>query len=274
MDQQFNIDFIIAGVQKSATTWLYECLEKHPSLNMKSTKNEDAYFESQLFHKNGEEWYQSLFAEKKGLKGCVSVDYIEDLQAITALQQRFPNVKVILSLRNPVERMCSAILWYQRKNLLPIKPIEEILTETVKNPSETHQDLIERSTYTAKLKFLKANFSERMHITLFDDVKQDALKTLKQVFSFLSIDETFVPSNLNTIPKKNTGNKFTMQLQRLAPNSKVVGALVNRINQNTQSSDKKYLLPNTLKEQLNQLFVNDIEEASAVLDLDLKSKWF
>ena len=55
-----KIDFLIIGAQKSATSWLYDCISEHPQICVPKQKKEIEYIGGELYKKNGLEWYFSL----------------------------------------------------------------------------------------------------------------------------------------------------------------------------------------------------------------------
>jgi hypothetical protein len=117
-------DFIIIGAAKSGTTTLYGALSEHPFV--RPCIADDAYFlgtkEIRFFdyaYFRGEDWYRSHFpleserdefAREHGrpfLTGEGSPSYISHVWAPERMQEVVPGVKLIASLRNPVDRAYS-----------------------------------------------------------------------------------------------------------------------------------------------------------------------
>ena len=68
--------------------------------------------------KNGDQWYFNLFNDCNGvIFGDVSVDYICNNESPKLLYERFPNLKLIISLRNPVDRAISHIIGIIEKEI-------------------------------------------------------------------------------------------------------------------------------------------------------------
>ena len=116
-------DFIIAGYQKCGTTALWKNLQQHPKIYMASRLlyAMPDYPEIDFFNEktkastwnNGFDWYKSLF--KEGFVcGEKSPSYHS---AAERIQQYLPDVKIIMSLRNPTDRAFSAYFFY--KKMLP-----------------------------------------------------------------------------------------------------------------------------------------------------------
>ncbi len=99
--------FIIIGAQRSGTTSLYEYLIKHPQVKEASTK-EIHFFDYN--YNNGISWYLSQFpkpTDDRIISGEASPYYIFHPLAAQRIFQSFPTVKIIVLLRNPVDRAYS-----------------------------------------------------------------------------------------------------------------------------------------------------------------------
>lgn len=100
-----DIDFVIIGAAKSATTWLQTQLQSDPSVYMPDP--ELHYFSRE--YDRGADWYLSHF-DDKGLGKTVgekSNSYLYEPMAAERLHRDLPQVKLIAQLRNPVERAYS-----------------------------------------------------------------------------------------------------------------------------------------------------------------------
>jgi len=100
-----NIDFIIIGAAKSATTWLQTQLQSDPGVYMPDP--ELHYFSRE--YGRGEDWYLSQFSEDGAgrLVGEKSNSYLYVPEAPGRLHRHLPHAKLIVQLRNPVERAYS-----------------------------------------------------------------------------------------------------------------------------------------------------------------------
>jgi hypothetical protein len=116
--------FIIIGVQKGGTTSLYRYLEQHPCVAPAFAK-EVHFFDNHNRAYNfgkGMAWYRSHFVyhtqqlykqlvyKQPLITGEASPDYIFDLHAPERIASALPNVKLIVLLRNPVDRAYSHYL--------------------------------------------------------------------------------------------------------------------------------------------------------------------
>lgn len=114
------LEFIIAGAQKAGTTSLYRYLEEHPNVVTPITK-ELAFFDRNF--DRGTRWYRLHFPlsstdnsshglRKRTISGESTAYYIFHPLAPQRIAETLPRVKIIILLRNPVDR---AFSHYQHK---------------------------------------------------------------------------------------------------------------------------------------------------------------
>jgi Sulfotransferase domain len=111
-------DFMIVGAQKAGTTALYEYLSQHPQIQPTKEK-ELHYFNCDARYKNGIEFYRSFFqpvVESK-LAFDASPGYLHNPEAPGRIYAHNPDVKIIILLRDPVERAYSAWNMYRKMYL-------------------------------------------------------------------------------------------------------------------------------------------------------------
>ena len=102
-------DFVIIGGQRCGTTSLFDCLSQHrgiePSLN-----KEVHYFD--LAFERGTGWYKAHFPLESKISGRVTFEatpnYLASFDAPNRMQSVIPDVKLVVLLRDPVERAHSS----------------------------------------------------------------------------------------------------------------------------------------------------------------------
>jgi Sulfotransferase domain len=96
-------DFLGIGVPKAGTTWLFENLAAHPEVFI-PLKKEIHYFDRNWFQPLS--WYSRRFAEGIGrVKGEITPTYCSlPLRRIRAIRSLIPAVRLLVLLRDPVER--------------------------------------------------------------------------------------------------------------------------------------------------------------------------
>ncbi len=101
-----DIDFVIIGAAKSATTWLQAQLQSDPDVYMPDA--ELHYFSRE--YARGRDWYLSQFGEGARGKtvGEKSNSYLYSPDAAARLYRDLPQARLVAQLRNPVERAYSS----------------------------------------------------------------------------------------------------------------------------------------------------------------------
>jgi hypothetical protein len=113
----YEPSFFLLGAQKAGTTSLIQYLVAHPKIIAPKYK-EIAYFSDATKYANGIDWYRAHFESKKqpilgkrkpidGITGDASANHFESLEAPARLKQAYPDAKLIILLRNPVDRAFS-----------------------------------------------------------------------------------------------------------------------------------------------------------------------
>ncbi len=105
-----NPNFIIIGTVKGGTTSLYSYLTKHP-LILPAIRKEIYFWNDKRSFDRGLDWYYSHFPEISTNQICnsgeASPNYLLSPHAGERLAQVFPQTKLILLLRNPIDRAVS-----------------------------------------------------------------------------------------------------------------------------------------------------------------------
>ncbi|MDY7023739.1 MAG: tetratricopeptide repeat protein, partial [Cyanobacteriota bacterium] len=190
--------FLIVGTQKGGTTSLYRYLEKHPQI-LPAIKKE-VYFWN-YHYKRGLDWYLSHFPslrEPTCLTGEATPNYIEDEQVAQRIAEIFPDMKLILLLRNPVERTISQYHHWVRLGIEEQSLTEAILAEIelLRDYPQTSIDpkywqsykYIWRGMYIEFLQQWMMYFPvENFLILKSEDFYRSPQTEMKKVFDFLQI---------------------------------------------------------------------------------------
>ena len=107
-------DFIIVGAQKAGTTSLHAYLVQHPEITGPYVK-EVHYFDGGLNPQfdsfaEGENWYRAHFPFKRDVRGLAfeaSPLYLFNPLCAERIYNRAPTAKIIIMLRDPIERALS-----------------------------------------------------------------------------------------------------------------------------------------------------------------------
>ncbi len=235
-----SLDFLVIGAQKCATTWLHDCLGEHPELALPKHKLEMAYLGGDLVQERGPEWYFAQLPEAPagGARGHVSVEYLADPRSPAEVHRHLPNVRLIVSLRDPVDRAVSAYHWYVRKTALPAVPVEEGLRQAMEgmdDESPAHaplRDVLERGFYAEQIERYLTHFPiDRFLFVDYHDIARAPERVLAQVFGFLGVDPSFRPPSIATRPLLNSYVGALTRIQRLVPNTRQAGKALDLVHQ-------------------------------------------
>jgi hypothetical protein len=213
--------FIIIGAAKAGTTSLYTYLIQHSQI-LEATHKEVHFFD--VKYQNGVIFYRSHFPLRAKMKqgvitGEASPGYLFHPHVPRRIFQLLPNVKLIVLLRDPVDRAISHYFHSVREDgeLLPIEEAfrneEKILAEELikMQKDESYYSEIyrtrsykRRGVYVDQLTNYLNYFSiNQILILKSEDLFSDPLKLLSGVFAFLNIDSSFLPNDLTP---KNVGD--------------------------------------------------------------------
>jgi hypothetical protein len=113
--------FIIGGAPRSGTTWLYELLDRHPTIYMaKPVSPEPKFFLVDDIYERGLEYYSQRWFQAvppSQLAGEKSTNYLESPLVAERIALALPTVKLVFVLRDPVERAYSNYLWSKMNGL-------------------------------------------------------------------------------------------------------------------------------------------------------------
>lgn len=179
---RFNdIDFLIIGAGKSATTWLQTQLQADPAVYMPDP--ELHYFSREYIR--GDDWYLSQFSEAATGKtvGEKSNSYLYEPEAADRIHRVLPHVKLIAQLRNPVERAYSNYCMLFRRGEVG----EDI--ETYLDPSHNENlRLLVAGNFAPHLQAFIDRFGrEKLLILFFEGVRSDPEKQMSLVWAHLGL---------------------------------------------------------------------------------------
>jgi hypothetical protein len=184
-------DFIGIGAQRSGTSWIYACLYEHPQICM--PRKEINFFSRERNWSRGFEWYEGIFGEcpPTKLSGEFSTSYLTDADTPARIRDRYPDVRLIVSLRHPVDRAYSSYLNDIVGGGVATK-------EGFREALQSHPEYLETGRYAQHLRnFLDLFPRDRLLVSIFDDARRDPFAAIQSMYRFLEVDPTFRPSMLD-----------------------------------------------------------------------------
>jgi hypothetical protein len=191
-------NFLVIGAQKAATTSIYFLLKSHYDVFM-AEKKELHFFNTDYNHQRGLRFYSSYFLGWKGEKaiGEATPGYLHNPEVPKRIYDAIPNVKLIVSLRDPIDRAYSAYVMQQSKGSeFPGRSFEEAVKATPEyiEFGRYHKHLLRYLNYFSKTQFC---------ILLYEELKTDPHKFYKSIFDFLEIDRLELLQE--DLPRPNLG---------------------------------------------------------------------
>lgn len=285
---------------RCGTTSLYHYLKEHPDVFMSRVK-EPSFFlaQSQPVPEKGigddardycRDWddYVRLFEKSEGCRavGEASADnlYHAD-KVIPHIHRHLGDPKIIISLRDPVERAFSAytFLISERREFLSF---EDGLAQEEKRRREGWRHIWfykEAGFYFRCVKAYLENFSS-VTVCLFDDLKMRPVPLVQDLYRFLGVDPSFVPDvtvryKASGIPRSQAINRLFEEPSRLRSLARAVGTLLlkedgwikwrDRLKARTYA--RAGMKPET-RARLEAAFSEDILELQELIGRDL-SAW-
>ena len=177
-------DFQGIGAQKGGTTWLYENLRCHPQLFL--PKHKELHYFDNGFHKSLRS-YSRHFAPGSGkVRGEITPAYgIIPPSRIRFIRALLPEVKLILLMRNPVDRAWS----HAMMNLVSRaeRRLEDVTDAEFKSYLKT-DDCRKRSDYGMLLDNWMSVFPrERFFLGFYEDLAEHPEDLLSGVFDHLGV---------------------------------------------------------------------------------------
>jgi len=225
--------FLIIGAQKCGTTSLFYYLSQHPQLNLPTIK-EIHFFD--LEYERGIDWYYRSFPKNpflnNKLTGEASPYYLFHPLVPERVFKHLPKVKIIVLLRNPIERAYSHYHHQRKLGNEPIQSFEEaIINEELRiseeeeklkrgimneSPAHRHYSYLSRGLYSVQIEIWMRYFSmSQMLFIKSEDLFEHPKPVLNKVYDFLIIrkilPQCLTPQNTNDYPDINFNTRENLR---------------------------------------------------------------
>ncbi len=215
-------NFLIIGAQKAGTTWLAYQLERHPEIYL--PKEEIHYFDKGFNYSKGLNWYEKHFEsvtvekaigektpEYLWANGRGWEDHISHVHK--NLAETLPNARLIITLRNPVDRAISAINHIIRsQRISPLHDINELLVGKKQHLVEGYGVIQKGMYYEQLLEYQRLYPEEQTLILIFEEMINSPRITLEKVCDFLEVskNEALVRENKEINKSKFSRTKLAI----------------------------------------------------------------
>jgi hypothetical protein len=190
-----RLDFIVVGAQKSGTTALHYFLKKHPQIALPE-RQELHFFDDEVFSRPAD--YELLHRHfrpigRSTISGEVTPSYLYWKPAMERIRNYNPQIKLVILLRNPIDRAFAHWNMQRFKNREPLDFLDALKEE----PRRIAQPLtiesrrfayVDRGFYSGQLDRVFTFFPrEQVKIVKFEDFRDRKKETLDEVFEFLGV---------------------------------------------------------------------------------------
>lgn len=199
-------NFFIVGSAKSGTTSLWDYMNQHPDVFMSDPVKEPMYFlwgeeENEFQFRDWRyvpmdchtdfEAYLKLFKAGSTAKavGEASPAYLPHPTAAQKIHQRFPKARIIVSLRNPIDRAYSHYTYNKMRYLESAETFREALDaeQASSNPIYSIKYAGVGFYFEHLSRYFQVFGEENVKVILFDDIKEDPGQVCQDLFNFLEV---------------------------------------------------------------------------------------
>lgn len=295
-------DFLLIGAAKSGTTALFHYLGQHPDIFACPVR------EPNFFALEGKEidfsgpgdqetvgWhsistlpeYAQLFGQvgERQIAGEVSPLYLYNAEAPARIHLHVPDVKLLVMLRNPVDRAYASYMHLRRDGRESCDTFREALeleNERIRSGWEHLWHYVEMGKYAAQLNRYVSRFDRsQIKVFLYDDFQESPAALLRGCFDFLNVDSGFEPDfsrqpNRSGIPRSRliqktiSGQGWLKKVIAAAIPEKAKGKLVSKIQKWNLSRPE---MDPAVQKHLQQRYREELLMLQELIGRDL-STWF
>lgn len=301
-------NFFILGTAKAGTTSLANYLRQHPQIFIPKNKEPNFFMlegcqlppfagpaDTKTLYETiyrcsitDIESYKALYqgVQQETAIGDATVLYLYFPKAADRIQYYIPEAKMIIILRNPIDRLYSHFLMVKEKYCLePLDLMGALAQEEERIAKNWGWDwhYANIGLYYNQLKYYFDKFHPtQFKVFLYEDFCCHPLNVIQEIFRHIGVDDAFKPNILRRskvayMPRNKTfdrlinkPNRLRSCLRAVLP-SAVFHQLVTFGNRMNQVSYKP--LPPEIRHQLQQRFRPDILKVQDLIQRDL-SMWY
>ena len=275
-------DFLVVGAAKSGTSSLHYYLEAHPQIFMPKGVKETLFFflVNRPKHQDRQQHphavdnlkdYIALFeaASDEQVLGEATPHYLgyadECIANIKAQHPDYERVKIIIVLRNPVEKVISQYkMLRDRLGVEPLSLAEALAAEEERrnNPKYVSSfNYVQSSRYAQQVKAYLDTFPQTK-VLFYEDLKANPRQFLIDILDFLEVDSSFVPQNVGQAyneaalkPKNKAADFLKKKVYEPILNSSFLKGTLNVF----LSEEKLQAMKGSFKKKFEQQFLQKAE---------------
>jgi hypothetical protein len=305
-------NFFIVGAAKAGTTSFFHYLNVHPDIymcpikephhfstdinieNFRSDYKRDCLFDPASYfstrplqerhsaYVQNPDDYKELFSEA-GIANAIgeaSVSYLYSQTAAQNIKRANPDARIIILLRNPIERAYSHFLMDLRDGHAAAP---DFITAVKLDQTQNHKGwgisnlYVELGLYAAQIaRYMDIFPKDRIRVYLQEDYKADLTSVISDIYRFLGVDSTFQAPKLDQTHNKASIPRFyklNTLLARSGLKTMIGQLLPTKLRKQMKTmlfkSGASKPLTKYQYQQLLPLFEEDINKLSTLIDRDL-----
>jgi hypothetical protein len=246
--------FFIIGAPKCGTTSLHAYLDQHPEIGMSKMKETHFFIGPENIRKSVARIddlseYTKLFDPQFPVRGEASPSYAAypmHRGAPERIKESVPDAKFIYLVRDPIDRTISHYL--HRVSLAgERRPPAEAIGEAIDELDKARLPYICPSLYASQLDHYLCLFPQESILVVDQaDLRADRKKTLSEIFSFLAVDDRFLPTDSDVELNANSDRRKYWQgygplVERLSATP--LRLIPRRLRRSLRSSVERLLWP-------------------------------
>ncbi len=280
-------NLVFCGAEKSGSTTIHRVLSKHKDIFAIRKETEFfSFYNSELkrdYYINSFDQYSKLFeySDHYKYRMDVSTTYLHNPDAIKNIKKFIKQVKIIICLRNPIDRAYSRYWMSAKNNFELTKYSPEKFIKYFRNHQTdiSWSNVRNRGLYSKQIKYIYKNFDKKNILILFyEDLKDNEDLFFKSIYKFLKIKNLKLPKNKKFADSLYSNNIllhrfFNLSLKEGLPDNYITRFLKIIYKGLRQKLLKQYpKIGDWEKSELLKFYLDDIKELEKLLKINL-SKW-
>ena len=271
-------NFFIVGAARAATSSLWLELGKHPDIFMSPDKEAqffgffDTHRSEKAKYKSLDE-YAQLFADAGSAQviGEATPTYLALPECALSIKEHCPDAKILISLRNPMDRAFSYYEMSMSKGREKSCSFEEWL--------QSNEFFLEQGKYAPQVeRYISCFGREKVKIVLYEDVSDEMASVLLDLHEFLGV-ERLKPSaepevyNAGGSPRSLMGKVLYRATTNQIINKRLRPLIPNAVKQKIHSLRSGFMRKGEMsvstRARLANHFLSDIKKTASMIDRDL-----
>ncbi|WP_420576961.1 sulfotransferase family protein [Ekhidna sp.] len=280
-----RVNFFIVGVPKAGTTSLHDTLARHSQVYMSDPKevnyfsaedilNENLYYRAGVVSSLVD--YEKIFQDRnETILGESSVSYFGYSSVPLKIREYNPEAKILIVLRNPVQRAFSHYLM-DRKLGHCTETFEELANQYLNNKKDLKtRQYFSLSEYSESLSRYYELFEKNLFVCTYDDLLNNGKNVLDEIQKFLKIQEqdlSLASSNRFSEPRGFIG-RFLYEKRRIRS---IVKSILPASAQNFLrfiflQTTRKPSIDQKIKVRLQDHYKHDLRKVEDLTGIDTNS---